>query len=47
MKRLLALLALTTCASAATGATVVNYDDGSTYTLTEGQSSLYQYSNSL
>ena len=37
MKRLLALLALTTCVSAATGATIVNYDDGSTYTLTEGQ----------
>ena len=37
MKRLLALIALTSFASATMGAVVVNYDDGSTYTLTDGQ----------
>ena len=37
MKRLLALIALTSFTSAAMGVTVVNYDDGSTYTLKDGQ----------
>ena len=37
MKRLLALIALTSLTSAAMGVTVVNYDDGSTYTLKDGQ----------